>query len=298
MTLTINNEFSFSSKIGKCGIKDYKDCLIKYSEKFETASKLSENVPIFLDTNVLLQVYKVSLKSREAILNFLKDNKDRVYITNQIQKEFIKNRLTVINDYFELVSDELCKDYQKEVTNSLQRYYDDKKMILEDFEDVGENIVSIIESAKDIYKLLESKVRDYKNSFGDIEFNDTNLDLFSDFNIVDLVDGSELEFLKKEFDNLSKKIDKSKVKEFIRKKSGEVFPGVGDLIEKPDNPFGDYFIYHEILKFMKTNNSDAVLLTFDTAKGDWMKEDKSPHIHYVLNAFLNTGRFLFILDAN
>lgn len=298
MTMKINNELSFASKLETCSIKDYKESLKKYSENFDSASNLENNIPIFLDTNVLLQVYKVSLKSRELILSFFQDNKQRLYIANQVQQEFIKNRLNVFNDYFQSVSDELCRDYEKNVINSLQRYYDSKKGIFEDFEEIGEEILSIIENIKNTYTLLREKVRNYKNSFGDIEYNDVNLDLFSSFNILDAVDNSELDFLKKEFENLAKKIkDKSKVKEFIKKNSNEVFPGIGDIIEKPDNPFGDYFIYNEILKFMKNNDCDAVLLTFDTTKGDWMKEDKTPHIHYILNAYLNTGRFLYILDA-
>ncbi|WP_097028574.1 PIN-like domain-containing protein [Clostridium peptidivorans] len=298
MAIKINTELSFGSKLDKCGIKDYKDCLKEYSQKFDSASKLENNIPTFLDTNVLLQIYKVSLKSRESIVTFFQNNKERIYIANQVQQEFVKNRLNVLNEYFELVSDELCKDYEKEIINSIQRYYESKKGIFEDFEEIGEEILATIEKVRKTYELLKEKIGDYKKSFGDIEYNDENLNLFSSFNILDSFDTAELDFLRKEFDNLSKKIkDKSKVKEFIKKNPNEAFPGGGDLIEKPDNPYGDYFIYHEILKFMKEKDSDAVLLTFDTTKGDWMKEDKTPHIHYVLNAYLNTGKFLYILDA-
>ena len=103
----------------------------------------------------------------------------------------------------------------------------------------------------------------------------------------------------KEYKELQKGFpEKQKIKEFIAKNPDRAFPGVADLLEKEENEHADYIIFHEIMKFMEEKNTDAIFLTFDTTKGDWMKGDKHPLLHYVHNCYLNTGKLLFILDAD
>lgn len=103
---------------------------------------------------------------------------------------------------------------------------------------------------------------------------------------------TEKVLLRSEFDSLAKTFSESDLE-----KGRNVFPGAGDIIQKPDDPYGDYLIYHEILKLMIVNNTNVIFLTFDNTKGDWMKKDKLPHLSFVENAFRNSQRAFYILDA-
>ena len=48
---------------------------------------------------------------------------------------------------------------------------------------------------------------------------------------------------------------------------------------------------------MKQNNSDAIFLTTDTLRNDWISKDGEPFIHYIEKTFLNTGHNLYIFNA-
>jgi hypothetical protein len=48
---------------------------------------------------------------------------------------------------------------------------------------------------------------------------------------------------------------------------------------------------------MKINNTDAILLSFDT-KGDWIRENGEAHSHYIQIVNSLTGKQLFILDGD
>ena len=57
---------------------------------------------IALDANVLLNLYRYSDSTRAALINVLELLKDRVWITNQVAKEYFSNRLKVIGDHAKL----------------------------------------------------------------------------------------------------------------------------------------------------------------------------------------------------
>ena len=57
---------------------------------------------IALDANVLLNLYRYSDSTRAALINVLELLKDRVWITNQVAKEYFSNRLKVIGDQAKL----------------------------------------------------------------------------------------------------------------------------------------------------------------------------------------------------
>ncbi|PVV55718.1 PIN-like domain-containing protein, partial [Chryseobacterium sp. HMWF035] len=85
--------------------------------------------------------------------------------------------------------------------------------------------------------------------------------------------------------------------ENILNKTRTIFPGLGDIKDKPDDPYGDFIIYHEMMKYMLSKNTEIIFLTFDNTKGDWMSKSKAPYIHYVENMYINTNEIIYILDA-
>src|SRR5688572_25341543 len=124
----INEKFCFDSN-KKLTIEIAHKALKNYSEKLSGALELQNPIPIILDTNVLLGYYGMSQFEKKALIEFLKKNKDRIFLTSQIEKEFLRNRIKVINnDFFtplEGIPAEFEKMYEK-VRNTFKTFLNNK----------------------------------------------------------------------------------------------------------------------------------------------------------------------------
>lgn len=82
----IDENFCFKSS--GFTIKETQDALDYYCKNRKDASEWflhSEN-PIFLDVNVLLNLYRISLSERESFKNFLEKKKNRVFVLGKLKK--------------------------------------------------------------------------------------------------------------------------------------------------------------------------------------------------------------------
>ncbi len=84
-------------------IKQTQDALKLHEDRLEAASNLADNIPIFLDANVLLNYYKISFSERTELLKFFDKNKERIFLTKQIETEFLKHRVDHIKSYLKSV---------------------------------------------------------------------------------------------------------------------------------------------------------------------------------------------------
>ncbi|QYJ67730.1 PIN-like domain-containing protein [Flavobacterium litorale] len=103
--------------------------LSQYSKNLLAALNLENDIPIFLDTNVLLDYYKISFTERDDIIKFFEKNKSRIFITKQIEKEFLKHRIDHIRSYLNSV-DEFTNAYK----NIKREIVDIKSGIIKGFE--------------------------------------------------------------------------------------------------------------------------------------------------------------------
>ena len=87
------------------------------------------------------------------------------------------------------------------------------------------------------------------------------LNVISKFQITPELSEEEEVVLKNQFNDLTSIY--STVKNDQNKNWKSTFPGCGD---KKENPYGDFIIYHEMIKFLKSNQTDAVFLTNDVEK--------------------------------
>src|SRR5437762_1432209 len=103
--IIINRDFCFSpgdiltTKISAAALK-------KYAEGIEAAMKLEGALPIILDTNILLGYYGMSQQEKDKLRKFIQSYSPRIYITTQIEKEYLRNRVSVIRkDFFKPLTD-------------------------------------------------------------------------------------------------------------------------------------------------------------------------------------------------
>lgn len=293
----ITEEINYFNKIDQYDIKKYKECLDIYSSNFENIIKLNNILPIFLDTNILLRYYTVSFSARKKLFTFFKDNKDRIVITKQVQKEFIKNREEVIQKFFNQVTNRIPEDFKSEIVNKLKNFLDKHKVVLKDYPYVEKELEKHKVELEDVLEKLnidsETKYKEYKNLIWKDEF----LDLLNEFQLIDNLTEEELKLVKNKFDLLKKEIGTNNIDALLNKPNF-VFPGMCDIKEKPDNPYGDFIILHEMMKYIINKKTDVIFLTFDNSKGDWMSKNKSPYLHYVQNVYMNTNKIMYILDAD
>lgn len=281
----INEDFWFDSNY-KTDIAQFKHCLNLFIKDFDKASALEE-YPIFLDTNVLLLFYKLSNKAKVNFISFLKQNKDKIFITEHIKDEFLKSRLKVIDEGYLKASCSVPRELKKQ-SNLITNFINQNKSILEDYDGIYLELEDIVRTLDTVHCKLSIEIdKDIKRN-KDIKYNDILLEEYSKIKIINNMTETELEFLKEKYTSL-------------KKQTSTVFPGMMDRKKNNENEDGDFIIFHEMMKYMKEHNTNIVFLTNDK-KEDWFEIDESkkinPQINYIVRTFHNTQHFNYILEAD
>ncbi len=287
-------EVSYFSKQGINNLKVYKKVLDAYQEGKDKAQALDNNLPIFIDTNVLLSYYEVSFSAREKIMQFVEKHKDRIVLSAQVQYEFIKNREKIIHSFQAAVTEQLPKDFQSNVINKLQHFQNENKKKLEDYSKIQEELDKLEKRLKALSEKIGKEIEDKRGIANKLVLEDKFLDLITKLEIVDPIEQDTLGKVKAEYDKLKK--DYSPEKENTTESySMNVFPGCAE--KGKDDPTGDYIIFHEMMGYSKNKNTDIIFLTNDTTKGDWIRKDGTQHLHYLENFYENTAQMIYILNS-
>jgi predicted nucleic acid-binding protein len=299
--ITVSDTFCFTSNLPR-SIRASVAALENFTRNFENVVSLKGDMPIFLDTNILLSYYGMAASEKEKLIRFFLQNKSKLHLTNQVQNEYLGNREKIIATELFAPLNNLANDLENactRVTNEFSTQLNKSKRILsKDYPEVWNKLQKaqvglpkVLEAEgalKELRDLLSATTRDYK----DISFSDDLLRACAQLNILDPLSSEEIAYIEKLFDQL---IDQQKLAS-DEKRPFPPFPGQGDIRGK-DYPYGDFIIFHEILKFMKQHDRDAIFLTNEKSKGDWMGADRNPHTHYIELAHALTGKMLFILHA-
>jgi len=314
-------------KIGPYGIHETQEALAYYKQeksKYDSWEKIKaeKGIAVFFDTNLLLDIYELSLKERKDILDFISNNKKRIFITSQVEKEFINHRFKAINALRKKI-DNLSSSFVTKSTE-LRKSFDKQARDLDDFvrlsvikDDMPDTYKVYKQMRKKIeslrikdeewaeYQKLEEKFQESLEkekqktiTAAGMEFDDEILSVISKASILPPLSNDELKYVRDAYDNNFKVFKECKVEQ--DKKTILSFPGCGDrkkFEEEEKDPYGDYIIYHELLKFMATEKRDVVFITRDTSKSDWVDSYKKPFVHYIVNSYYYTGKMLFIFPA-
>lgn len=292
----ITKEKNYFSKRNFSSISEYQKCLKIFSTNFEREISLKTNSPIFLDTNVLLRYYSISFTAREKLFQFVKENQKRIVISKQVQYEFIRNREDVIQRFFEQVTTKIPKDFNTDIVNKMKSFLDYHKIVLKDYPFVEDGIVHYQQKLEEILKKLNENVELKQKELVNLFMKDKFLDLLNSCTVYEGLSDEETILVKKNFDIMSSSISNENLDSLMNKPQA-VFPGIGDIKGKPDDPYGDFIIFHEMMKYIIECKVNLIFLTFDNSKGDWMTKNRSPHLHYTLNMYANTGKMIYIVDA-
>ncbi|MEZ1317723.1 PIN-like domain-containing protein [Pseudomonas fluorescens] len=273
-----------------------------YAENFEKAYSLKKDVAIFLDTNVLLSYYGMAASEKTKLLSFLKDNSSHIYLTAQVQEEFRRNRVKNIEkDLFEplrKIPDSFV-GVCDEITNKFEAVLHlNKKILVNDYPEEWRELEKVRDELNEVMSIqltldkLKARISETTNDFKDVKIKDELLFTCASLNTTEKLSEGEISGIEKLYAELldAHKNSNQSTKPYT------VFPGAGDSKGK-EYPYGDFIIYHEILKFIKAEAKHAVFLTNEKSKGDWIADDFSPHVHYIEHTYSLTDQIIFILNA-
>lgn len=307
-----------------CGVdftvSEMHDAMEAYQRKKKSHSDwlYNDTIPIFVDANILLNVYFSPVPQREHLSRFLSNNKDRLYITCQVEKEFMRHRLQFIDKYKNTLTEaanrfrQKCSKFNIDFTclfselknasvnqnfiDSLSQtdaliaeaevMADNAQLLNETYQSFINKLNLIKEKFEEEYKILYEAVN--------IEYNDPILKAISNLKVLKPLSQKEYEFTKSLYEKLQERfnVEKDSSAPYYR------FPGSGEKkdSELKKEPWGDLVIYHQLLVFMAESHKDVIFITNDKSKLDWMKKGGEPYSYYIADAYKNTHQTLFIIS--
>lgn len=314
--IKIGPDFSFWTSLNNVADEqracEYYDNNLPRFEK--DASFIESDVIIVFDTNVLLYLYMLPSNQRDGILKYITKNKDRVFIPGQVAFEYLKHRSRYILDaqmsLKGLVSDlensinEFTSSDKKTLSNKLDSFKQRPVIKNEMPEVIGkldawwkvldESLIKADKDKEDVISELRAKVSDAEQSISSLTKDNVLKTVLCAKNLEPL-SSDEKQFLRSLFDELLKQFKEEKNKERF------AFPGCGDRkkLDSGFDPCGDFYIYHEIMALMKEMDCDAMFITKDVTKSDWVLPDRRPFMHYLFDEYAHTGHMINIvgLDA-
>ena len=214
---------------------------------------LNEQVIIALDTNLLLNLYKMSIKERTEFLRFIDKNANRILIPAQVEIEYLRHRINHIQDFRRTLQE--LKTTAKKHINTLKdacttassqiKEFGNKKIIVNDIPAAKEKIQKLVEfideksftddfkkELDEIYNPLEetlTKGVDLLLEQAVYELDDPVMASLSKANILKKLTDEEISYLKDHYDSLLKIFNEKKI---LRKKKRIIhFQGVEIVIK-------------------------------------------------------------------
>ena len=205
--------------------------------KSEDLKKLWDSAVIILDTNVLLNLYAYSEKTRNEVFKILEKLKKQLWLPYKVCEEFYTKRISII-DTSNHKNDKII-DYIEDLLNI------DKESCL----------YGLFHNNKDLKKLKDDAQKILKQSELDI-FHDKILD-----RIEDIYNGRVGKDFTEEEKNSIKEDYNNKIK------AGMYCPGHKDA-GKNSNAYGDLILWRQILDYAKKGKINIIFVTED-GKTDW-----------------------------
>ena len=247
------------------GYLDYSD------EKYKN---IWENSIIVVDSNILLNFYRYSEKTRNNIFKILEKLKDRLWIPYQVGKEFFNNKNKVmVNSYTEY--DTLNSALRKKIQEAKEEINKRKNNQLNCKAEIN-NILDT--SMKQIEEILNNEKVGKMPKFEKNAIEHKMLELFNN-SIGERIVDDEFEKIKKEG---------------IRRFEKEIPLGYKDD-QKDEN--GDYYIFYSMMKESKARKKDVIFIT-DDVKEEWfniINGEKHGGRNELLNEFYKETNQLLII---
>lgn len=237
-----------------------------------------------VDANVLLDLYRYHKATQERLLDALRLFEGRTWLSHQAAEEFIGNRTTVISEAAKTFGKGTATldGFQKALegaTGQLRGYRLVPRPAIDEFGKAVETALAEIESA------LDQARESYPDYLKDDPILDRIFDLFED-SIGDAPTPEESQGL---------------IEEAQRRQEQEIPPGYLDSDKEGDRAYGDYLLWHQVLKKAKEVSLPVVLVTSER-KEDWWEvrsgERIGPRSELLREASKSAGQLVLIYQTD
>ena len=242
-----------------------------------------KNGILTVDTNVLLDLYRYHEGTRNSLIQSLQKFEGKKWLSHQAATEFFRNRRKVI-----VSSEKTFKEAQEE-TEKLARSLKSAVDQLKGNRIIPAEIASELESSvQDSISQAQSKIAVAKENYPQFLKEDPILTQLSD--LFDDAIGDD-------FNEEEKKKVEEQAEE---RKKNKVPPGYRDDDKDEDRPYGDYYLWLQILEHSKREGLPAVLVTSER-KEDWWEiisgKTTGPRPELLKEAKLFSGQRILIYQT-
>lgn len=323
--LTINESFCFDFRSGNIGIKtSAKKFYEEHRRETDNWWQPESKIPLFIDTNFLLESYSYPKEVRNLFINFLKINKERIYIVDQVDEEFQRKRPNFVQNYTKCITDQYkCVNSFLQDCN-ITGYCDSLIIKLENLKknpyirtDFSQYVTGIEETiarikewaiatktpSETLYNEVNEKLQEFAKDLQTAtttQLDDKELiDAISACEFCEKLSDQEKTFIIDLYGRCHEVREKMKNRPDHIDLSMFVFPGLGDLGKEKDGKQkeGDFILYHEMLKGIKQLDKNIIFISSDVKKGDNVTENKEPYDHYITNCFTLTKHVYYLVDG-
>lgn len=216
-----------------------------YKPSKDFFDELWKNATVVFDTNVLLDLYRLSDETAQKLLETIAffSKKNRVFIPFQVAKEYHNNLLEVIFSQKDKYANALnsLKDFENKISEKRNHPYLSPKL--------KERFASLL---KDIESSFKDQTRKIEKIITQSSIKDE---------LASLLDGMVGKGYSED--------ELSKIKEEgSRRYAEKIPPGFKDADKSSDNQYGDFVIWKEILDYAKLNKVNIIYASSDV-KEDW-----------------------------
>lgn len=271
---------------------------------FPPLEQWSTNNPVFLDTNVLLGYYQMPLVARPIFYQWLLDIQG--YVPDQVQREFRRHAKPLQQVHRRHLKNPVAVEQLEQSAIALQTYLHEQAGLLQAYPSWHQALEETLSEAHQLIKLSQLYNQEYLQQGHFILRQANKHNLVKVLHTLAPLKKKEFKQLKKEFNQAAAHALQENntgfddaVAAYQYRNPHHVFPGLGDVLHKRQNPYGDYLIYHEILKWAAQNKGEEpiLFLTDDSTKGDWLNARGEAYEHYQQHFLEQTGRILHIHAA-
>jgi hypothetical protein len=240
---------------------------------------------IVVDTNVLLNLYRYHSTTREDLFRILEAVGQRLFVPHQVIAEFWKNRESVIRASAQETTrlKEALDGHRNGSLQSITTWAERVALPKETLDELGHALDRV-------YGELDTRVDAFSEESLGLDALDTNRDRVLDrLNLV-LEGRIGPPVPAEEFD--------AACDEAERRISAEEPPGFADSAKTGQSRYGDYLVWHQLLKEATVRGVDVLLVTGDV-KEDWWRREKGetrgPRLELSQELMRSAGARLFML---
>lgn len=217
-----------------------KNAIREYIELSDNEKEALCKSAIFVfDTNVFLNLYRYSSRTRDRLIDSIRELKPRIWMPYQVAYEFCKDRYDVITK-----SDKRFDACLKEADKLLSGWVEELRLDKDDSD------------IKELKLHIEGWINTKKKKYS--TFSQSEDFIFNE--LLDLFDGR----VGKPFsDDEKKQIEQDGAKRYEKK----IPPGYKDK-DKDGNKYGDILVWKEIINYSNSERVDIIFVTHDQ-KEDW-----------------------------